>query len=85
MSAMTMRDKIARAINKAGIDWLEQNDPKRMTLSWADVPDEVFADAALSAMREPSEAMRHVVRFHYGAVQEVYVPMIDTAIQEKGE
>lgn len=53
-----MIELVATAINKAGIAWLEEQDPKRTALSWADVPDEVFARAAIEAMRIPTEEMR---------------------------
>lgn len=87
---MTMREKIARAINRAGVEWLEQNDPKRMTLSWADVPDEVFADAVLSAMREPTQEMaeagcRATLPYDEGDAARAYRAMITAALQEKGE
>jgi hypothetical protein len=55
--ASEMVERVAAAINRAGIEWLEAQDPKRMSLGWADVPDEVFARAAIEAMREPTEAM----------------------------
>lgn len=45
-----MIEAMARAINAAGLAWLEREDPKRMTLVWADVPDEVFAQAAIDTM-----------------------------------
>lgn len=57
MSETIMVEHVAFAINRAGISWLEENDPKRTQLTWADVPDEVFARAALAAMREPTRRM----------------------------
>lgn len=54
-----MIEIVALAINKAGMDWLNENDPKRMQFEWADIPDEVFAHAAIEAMRIPTEEMRH--------------------------
>lgn len=54
----SMVERVAMAINAGGMAWLNENDPKRMSLSWADVPDEVFARAAIEAMKEPTEAMK---------------------------
>jgi hypothetical protein len=42
------REGIARAIRKAGKDWLRDKD---VWYGWADVPDEVFADACLTYLR----------------------------------
>lgn len=52
-----MIDRVAKAISDAGMAWLAENDPKRMTMTWADIPDEVLAKAAIEAMREPTVAM----------------------------
>ena len=52
-----MIDRVAKAICDAGIAWLQENDAKRQNLEWADVPDEVFARAAIEAMRVPTAAM----------------------------
>jgi hypothetical protein len=53
----SMVERVAKAINAGGMAWLNENDPKRMSLSWADVPDDVFAKAALSELLTPSTAM----------------------------
>jgi hypothetical protein len=50
-----MIGRVADAIKEAGLDWLEAQDPKRQTLTWADVPDEIFAKAAIQAMRHLPE------------------------------
>lgn len=51
----TLIDTVANAINEAGNDWLRSN-PKA---GWGDIPDKVFARAALQALLEagPTEAM----------------------------
>lgn len=45
-----MLARVAEGIRNAGLRWLKENDPKRMTLGWADVPDEVFARGAIEVM-----------------------------------
>lgn len=52
-----MIDRVAKAVCDAGMAWLVENDPKRMTMTWADIPDEVFARAAIEEIRVPTEAM----------------------------
>lgn len=92
---MTMREKIARAMEAAADNWLagEAKDGMRWN-GMADVPLEILADAALSAMREPSDAMVEAgcdcgenIGFEI-AISEcrtICRAMIDAAIQEKGE
>jgi hypothetical protein len=65
MEGMNMTEvevKVAHAINRAGIEWLEQQDPKRTTLGWADVPDEVFAKAAIAAYEEAQASLPGIER-----------------------
>ena len=45
-----MIEAMARAINLGWFGVVGTQDPKRMTLVWADVPDEVFAQAAIDTM-----------------------------------
>jgi len=52
-----MIKRVAWAICDAGMAWLQEMDAKRQNLEWADVPDEVFARAAVEAMREPTGEM----------------------------
>lgn len=52
-------ERIGEAMKQAGLDWLERQGPKRESLGWADVPDSVFARAALMVVREPTEEMIH--------------------------
>lgn len=56
MSEMTGR--VAQAITAAGMEWKKNNGGD--SVSWADVPDEIFARAAISAMHEPTEDMLFV-------------------------
>lgn len=49
----SMVTKVAHAIEAAGIEWCENSDLSDPGFS--DVPEEVFARAAILALREPSE------------------------------
>lgn len=82
MSNMTMREKIARAIGDV-IQTHGQNGHLRATRPDDDMLNAI-ANTALSAMREPTDAM--VEAFNTSAyAREAFRRMIDAAIQEKGE
>lgn len=50
-------ETVARAINAAGKAWIMAKGANAERFGWADVPDEVFARAAIAAMREPTREM----------------------------
>jgi len=47
-------ERSAKAIEKAGFAWIHERDPKMISTGWADVPEEVFARAALVAFLNPA-------------------------------
>jgi hypothetical protein len=47
-------DRVAKAIEKAGHAWIDERDPKRESTGWADVPEDVFARAALVEFLNPA-------------------------------
>jgi len=46
-------ERSAKALEKAGFAWIHERDPKMISTGWADVPEEVFARAALVAFLNP--------------------------------
>lgn len=63
MTSEDMVTRVARAINKAGLQYIREykaakhagttRDPH--CIGWADVPEEVFARAAIEALSEPTQ------------------------------
>lgn len=77
--SVSMIERVARAINDAGRKYIDE---RLSAEGWADVPDEVFARAAIEAMREPTDAMWDAGQ---GFVQseDAYQAMIDAALNEQ--
>lgn len=83
-----MVERVAKAIEAAGLAYLKGQDDKT---GWADVPDELFARAAIAAMREPTPMMRDAACdvgpdtnngcFSYDNADIVYQAMIDEALK----
>lgn len=48
-----MIERVAKAIGDAGSVWISEH----IGTGWADIPESIFAVAAIEAMREPTEAM----------------------------
>ena len=78
-----MVDRVAKAINAAGMAWLAKHMlAKHITMTW-DVPDEVFARAAIEAMREPTPEMTKAAwaKYEQGHLKTAWRLMIDEAMK----
>lgn len=64
-----MMERVARAIDEAGLAWKRDNGGD--AASWHEIPSEVFARAAIAAMREPTSKMKI-------AALEALIPHLDT-------
>lgn len=80
MTEMTMIEKVARAIWDAN-GWHAPNDEDRRTAPWALCRRQ--ARAAIEAMREPTEAMTHALKFYGmldGDTDQTWDKVIDAAL-----
>jgi hypothetical protein len=60
---------VAKAIEQAGKDWLKTRDPDQIKLGFSDIPEEVFAEAAIKAIVNDRDLMSNIVEAAVGAYE----------------
>ena len=95
--AESMVERVSLAIKEAGLRHIREYEAAKHTgsgkdpfyIGWGDVPDEVFARAAIEAMMEPTEAMIDYADEHVrpesdnAQCVDFYRAMLKSAIQDQ--